>query len=234
MASHRRHLKRHSMPTSWPVQRKLITFTTRPNPGSMKREYVLALVVLLRDVLKVVHTTKEAKYVVNNGLITVNSKVAKDIKMPVGIFDCVEIKKTGQKISVVFDTYGKVKVIETSQTTRLVKVSNKTLIKGGKYQVNGQNGVNVVVDEKGAKKIETNSTVLIDSKQNISKVLPLEEKSKVYIVGGKYVGLFGEVTSIIKYNGVAPDKVTVKTQDGEHTTALKYCFVVDEFKGRVE
>ena len=54
---HSRHLKRTNMPISWPVQRKLITFISRPKPGSFKRKYVISLTILLRDVLKLAKTT---------------------------------------------------------------------------------------------------------------------------------------------------------------------------------
>lgn len=234
MASNRRHLKRHSMPTSWPVQRKTITFTTRPNPGSMKRDYVVALVVLLRDVLGLVHTTKEAKFAVNSGFIKVNGRVVKDIKAPVGIFDVVEIEKTKQKFVFVFDEKGKIKIVDSSDNSVLLKVKSKTLVKGGKFQINTFSGFNILVDEKEAKKIVTNSTIVYDFKKSkVSKVLELAKKATVYIMDGKYVGNVGEITEITKYNGVAPDLVTIKTKDATHTTSLKYCYVVDN-SGRVE
>lgn len=231
MAKNRRHLKRHSMPTSWPTQRKSITFITKPNPGSMKRDYVVALVVLLRDVLGLVHTTKEAKYVVNNDLVSINGVVTKEIKAPVGLFDVVEIAKIGKKFTFVFDTFGKIKIIDLKDNTISVKVKNKVLVKGGKVQITGFNGFNVLVDSKEAQKIPTNSTVLVDLKtKKITKTLPLEEKSSVYVMDGKYVGISGQITSITKYNGVAPDLVTIKTKTGEQTTSLNYCFVVSDLK----
>ena len=222
------------MPTSWPSQRKLITFITRPNPGSMKRDYVVALVVLLRDVLGLVHTTKEAKFAVNKEYIKINGVVATDIKAPIGMFDIVEITKTKQKISFVFDEFGKVKVIDVKDDVLPVKVRNKTVIKGGKYQINGFNGFNIVVDSKEAAKIPTNSTILVDlAKKKITKTLELGQKAQVYVMDGKYVGTSGEITEITKYNGVAPDLVTIKTKSGEHTTSLNYCFVLDSL-GRVQ
>ena len=234
MAKNRRHLKRHSMPTSWPAQRKSITFITKPNPGSMKRDYVVAAVVLLRDILGLVHTTKEAKYVVNKEYVKVNGVIIKNIKAPIGMFDIVEIEKTGQKLSFVFDTLGRIKVVDVKGDSLLVKVANKTLVKGGNYQINGFGGFNTIVSEKEAAKIVTGSTLVVDLvKKKVSKVLALDVKSKVYIMDGKYVGLAGDVKEVTKYNGVAPDLVTINTKDGEYTTALSYCFVVDEL-GRVE
>lgn len=162
--AHRRHLKRHSMPTAWPTFRKTETFVTRPNPGSMKRKYVVPVSVFLRDVLKVVYTTKEAKYVVHKEFILVNGKVVQDIRAPIGLFDVVEITKLGAKYSFVFDTNGRIKVIELKDSNVYTKVIGKTLVKGGKVQINTLNGFNVLVDSKEAKKIDTGSTIVVDAK----------------------------------------------------------------------
>ena len=232
--AHRRHLKRHSMPTAWPTFRKTETFVTRPNPGSMKRKYVVPVSVFLRDVLKVVYTTKEAKYVVHKEYISINGKVVQDIKAPIGLFDLVEITKLGKKYSFVFDTKGRIKVIEVEDSNVYTKVTNKTLVKGGKVQINTLSGFNVLVDVKEAKKIDTNSTIVVDTKsKKLLSVLPLTQKSEVYIMDGKYKGLFGVVKDFTHYNGVAPDLVELEVNNETQLTAKEYCFVVDS-KRRVD
>lgn len=226
--AHRRHLKRHSMPTAWPTFRKTETFVTRPNPGSMKRKYVVPVSVFLRDVLKVVYTTKEAKYVVHKEFILVNGKVVQDIRAPIGLFDVVEITKLGAKYSFVFDTNGRIKVIELKDSNVYTKVIGKTLVKGGKVQINTLNGFNVLVDSKEAKKIDTGSTIVVDAKtKKITSTLVLNEKSEVYVMDGKYKGQFGIAKSFVHYNGVSPDLVELQIGDETHLTAKEYCFVID-------
>lgn len=234
MAQNRRHLKRHSMPTAWPTFRKTATFVTRPKPGSMKQKYVVPVVVMLRDVLGLIHTTKEAKYAVFKKYIKLNGREVQDIKTPIGLFDILEIEKIKKKYSFLFDTQGRIKVFEVSDSNLYTKVTNKTLVKGGSVQINTMSGVNVLVDAKKAKTISTNSTLVIDmNSKKIQSVLELKEKSLVYVMDGKYRGNFGEVVEFTHYNGVAPDLVSIKMGDENHITAKEYCFVIDE-KRRVE
>ena len=234
MAQHRRHLKRHSMPTTWPTFRKTATFAVRPNPGSMKQKYVVPVVVMLRDVLHLVHTTKEAKYVVFKKYLKLNGKEVQDIKTPIGMFDVLEIEKLGKKYSFMFDTLGKVKVFEVDDSNVYTKVINKTLIKGGKVQINTMSGINVLSDLKGAKKITTNSTLVIDTySKKIVSTIDLKEKALVYVIDGKYRGKFGEVIDFTHHNGVAPDLVSIKIGSENHITAKEYCFAIDE-KRRIQ
>jgi small subunit ribosomal protein S4e len=51
---------------AWPIKRKNITFIAKPNPGSYKAEYVVPVVVLLRDILGVAETSKEVKMILHN------------------------------------------------------------------------------------------------------------------------------------------------------------------------
>lgn len=229
MAQNRRHLKRHSMPTAWPTFRKTAVFTVKPKPGSMNQKYVVPIVIMLRDVLQLVHTTKEAKFTVFKKYLKLNGKEVEDIKTPMGLFDILEIEKIGKKFSFIFDTYGKIKVFEVSDSNIYSKVKSKTLVKGAKTQVNTISGINVLVDSKQAKSISTNSTLVIDApSKKVQSVLELVENAQVYIMDGKYKGQVGMVVSFTHYNGVAPDLVSIQIGDEEHITAKEYCFVIDD------
>ena len=65
------------MPKSWKIQRKGITFISKPNSGSYMRKYVISVLVLLRDILGVAKTSKEAKFIVNNKTVLINGKQTK-------------------------------------------------------------------------------------------------------------------------------------------------------------
>lgn len=226
-----RHLKRHSMPISWPIKRKNITFITRPRPGSHQREYVTTVLVLLRDVLKYVKNAKEAKYVVNNEKFIVNGKEIKDIKAPVGLFDIVEVPSMETKCVMLFDNFGKIKLLETTQESVLLKVAGKTSLPGGKFQLNYMNGYNTLVDEKTFKTVSVEDTVVFDfKKKKTEKVMKLKEGNFVYVFDGKFQGQIGKIESFTNYNGLAVDTVVIKIGDMAHTTARAYCFVVGEKK----
>ena len=231
MAANSRHLKRHSMPVSWSVKRKNVTFIAKPNPGSFKRDYVTSVIVLLRDVLEYVKTSKEAKYILNNKELLVNSKPVSDIKSAVGIFDVVEIKKTEEKFIVLFNELGKIKLVKTKDSNLYLKVSSKSLIAGKKFQINFMNGYNLLVDEKTFKSVSVNDTIVYDSeKKKVLSTIKMKESNFVYIFDGHYKGKFGIIKSFISYNGLARDVVEIELGKELHTTAKDYCFAVAEKK----
>jgi small subunit ribosomal protein S4e len=87
------YLKRLNAPKTWKIKRRGISFISRPNPGPHKMELCLPLNIILRDMLCHAKTTKEVKMIVNAKEITVNGKVVKEIKYPVGLFDVLQISK---------------------------------------------------------------------------------------------------------------------------------------------
>jgi small subunit ribosomal protein S4e len=226
-----RHLKRNSMPTSWPVQRKTITFIGRPKSGSHKRDYVVSALILLRDVLKYTHTTKEAKYVVNEQEFLVNGRKITDVKSPVGLFDIVEIPAMKEKFVVLLNEVGRVKLVASKDQVVTLKVSNKTKAKAGKLQLNFMNGYNVLVDEKTFKSVSVNDSVEYDfTKKSIVKSLPLKEGSSVYVFDGKYQGSLGVVKSFVNYNGITRDIVEIEINGTVQKTVKDYCYVVADTK----
>ncbi len=222
-----RHLKRTSMPTSWNISRKAATFIAKPNPGSMNRKYVVSLVVLLREVMGVATTAKEAKFIAHNEEVSVNSKVVKDIKAPIGMFDVVAIKSTSQKFTILFDELGKVKLVPVKDDLIYLKVSGKVTLGAKKFQLNFMNGFNLIVDEKTAKSVKVADTVVFDTaKKKVEKVLNLKEGAQVYVFDGKFKGKLGEIKSFTHYSGVTRDVAQITIGKVEHNTAKDYCYVV--------
>ncbi len=226
-----RHLKRNSMPTSWPVQRKTITFIGRPKSGSHKRDYVVSTLILLRDVLQYAHTTKEAKYVVNEQEFLVNGRKITDVKSPVGMFDVIEIPAMKEKFVMLFNEYGRIKLVSSKDSVVTLKVSGKSKTKGNKFQLNFMNGYNILVDEKTFKSLSVEDSIEYDfTKKTVSKTLPLKEGSSVYVFDGKYRGSLGTVKSFVNYSGVTRDTVQVEINGTVQTTAKDYCYVIADIK----
>lgn len=221
------HLKRNSMPSSWPIQKKLIKFVSKPNPGSHKRKYVASVLILLRDVLGVAKNTKEAKFIVNNQEVLVNGKKVTKIKMPVGLFDTFETPLTKEKYTLIFDTHGRIKLVDYKDDNLILKVIKKQKVTGGKFQVFTMNGYSILVDEKTFNSIKVNDSVHYDiAKKSVSSVLPLKEGNYVYIFDGKFQGYFGEVKGFTTYSGLAKDLIQLDVNGEEHQTAKQYAYVV--------
>lgn len=232
------HLKRTSMPKSWPVKKKNIKFIAKPNAGSHKLKYVSSMVILIRDVLKFASTSKEVKRVLHQEEILVNGKRIQDIKAAIGMFDVIEIKKLAEKYILLFDEVGRIKLVPTKEDLIYLKVSKKTVTPGKKYQLNFMNGFNFFVTKKEFIGTKVNDTVVYDfAKKKMSSILNLKENNFVYVFDGKFQGKFGQVKSFISYNGVAKDVVSLDVEGVEQNTAKDYCFVVGAKKedlGRFE
>jgi len=221
------HLKRNSMPASWPVKKKNITFVVNPNPGSHKREYVIPVVILLRDLLGVAATSKEAKQIVHNKEVLVNGKKVNDIKTPVGIFDIFEIKQANEKYVVLFNNVGRINLIPTKDNLIYLKITGKKVLGNDKFQFNFMNGFNLIVDKKSFTTAKVNDTLVYDfDKKKVSSIINFKEGNFVYIFDGKFKGTLAQVKSFINYNGVAKDIVVLDINGEEQSTVKDYCYVV--------
>jgi small subunit ribosomal protein S4e len=219
------------MPKSWPIKRKNIAFISKPNPGSFSRNYISSVLILVRDILGYSKTSSETKYIVNTGNILVNGKEVKDIKFPIGMFDIIEIKKFEEKYLVLFDEVGRLKLIKAKENLVNLKVSNKKLLKGNKFQLNFFNGYNILVDEKTFKKTNLTDTIIYDfEKKKVSSVVELKQGSFAYIFDGNYKGKFGLIKKFTNYSGLTTDVVDLEINGVMHTTSKKYCFAIGDKK----
>ena len=62
----RSHIKRLVMPRSWPLPRKSSIWVQKPNPGGHSIEHCMPLALVLRDVIGVAHTRREAKRILHS------------------------------------------------------------------------------------------------------------------------------------------------------------------------
>src|SRR2546425_10944703 len=87
----RNRMKRLSAPKLWDLERKKKRFTFKPTPGphSIAKSYPLG--VILRDLVGLVKTAGELRYVVNAGKVLVDGRVRRTPSFPVGLFDVVTI-----------------------------------------------------------------------------------------------------------------------------------------------
>ena len=83
-------LKRLVAPRWWPIERKTKKFILAPR-GPHTKDFSLPLLVLIRDVLKLSETGKEAKNIIKKGEVLVDGKKRKDPNFGVGLLDLIEI-----------------------------------------------------------------------------------------------------------------------------------------------
>lgn len=225
------HLKRLAVPKTWPILRKVSTFTTRPKPGAHPLELGLPLSVFMKEVLDIgVRTTKEAKKVVDAGNVFVDGKVCRDYRRIVGLMDVVSIPSLKQQFRIVLDGSGKLAVLSVDEKEaglKLARIVKKTVVAKGKHQVTLSDGKNLLMDKSEYK---VGDTLVVEVPgQKVKQHIPLEEGNFAYLLGGKHIGSQGSIKAI------EGEKVLFIDSDKNETeTLVSYVMVVGKTKPEVK
>jgi len=183
------HLKRNSMPVTWPIQRKGTTFLAVPSHASSKG---ISLLFVLRNILKVARTRKEVQMLTRAGMVRVNSVVRKNESHPVQVFDIVSLEQSNKnyRLEIVNKKFNLREVTGKEAQTKIVKIRGKTVLKGKKVQMNLEDGQNILTKDS----FNVGDSVIINTeKQSLEKILPLAVGAKIEIVAGKHAGQTGEL-----------------------------------------
>ncbi len=159
-----KHQKRIAAPRSWRIERKTAYWTVKPRPGPHPGDRSMPLLLIIRDMLKLADSSKEAKRILNEGEVVVNGRVRKDLKFPVGIFDILSIPRIKDNYIVLLDKKGKLSLVKIGQeeaSKKLCRVNGKRMLKGGQIQLNLHDGRNILLEEERAEKIKTKDSLLI-------------------------------------------------------------------------
>ncbi|MFB6136438.1 MAG: 30S ribosomal protein S4e [Halobacteriaceae archaeon] len=222
------HQKRLSVPKSWPVERKTQTFTVKAS-GGPHGEAGVPLVIVLRDVLGYVDSTSEAKYAANGGGVLVNGDEVSDVGRPIGMFDILALPERDEYYRVFPDEGGRLgltPISEEAADSKLSKITDKTVVSGGRVQLNLHDGTNLLVEE-GA--YAAGDSVVVDNDdKSVVAHFPYEEGALVTAVDGEHAGDIGDLESIEVTPGSSPNNVHVSTEDGEFETVEEYVVVIDE------
>ncbi len=183
------HMKRLAAPRSWPIKKKSSTWVTKPSPGAHSAESSTSAIVIIRDVIGICDTAREAKRIVGNREVLVGGVPVKDPRMPIGLMDVVSVPKLDKHYRILLTNKGKLTAIEIDEDQSawtLCRVEGKSLVKGGKFQINLSGGRNVLLDKNDYK---TGDTVKINYADNkIMDHYALEEGAKALIIEGTHAG----------------------------------------------
>jgi small subunit ribosomal protein S4e len=232
------HLKRVVAPKSWGIARKTTKFVMKPAPGPHNIN-ALPIAVWLRDHIGVARNMKEVKQILRQREIIVNGRACRHADMGIGIFDIISIPKTGKHYRILRDMKGKHKTIlidAESAQSRLVKITNKTVIRGGKVQLNLRDGSNIIADNQYK---AGDSIVLSLNESEKNKIIdhfPYVAGNMVMVIGGKHSGNIARVTERITVNGSLPNRVILKDEETGETfeTIDEYVVAVGREKAAIE
>lgn len=217
------HQKRLSAPKTYKIPRKVSKWVVKPSPGPHNKE-AIPLLVLVRDFLELADTGREARRIISSGEILVDGVVRKDYKFPVGLFDVITIPKLEKSYRILFDEKGRYvpKEIEDADL-KLYKITNKTLVRGGKVQLNLFDGTNIL----GSNEYKTKDSILLRiPEKEVVDHLKFEEGALVMITGGTHAGEIGRLKEYKIVRSSAPNLVTVEGEERDITTIEDYVFVV--------
>lgn len=213
--------KRTKMLKEWPIARKGSKYIAVANHASNKS---IPLLVVLRDILGIVKTKKEAKYVLFNSEIKVNNKVRKSEKFPLQVFDTISIDKMKVNYKLVIDS-NKFKLIEVKgkdADTKIVKIIGKKLLSKARTQMNLEDGQNFITKDK----FSVGDSVLLNTKENkIEKILELKKGCNIEVVSGKHSGEKGTLKEIISLE--KGKRYLIKLKDAEVKLPFKTILVIE-------
>jgi small subunit ribosomal protein S4e len=232
-----RHQKRLSVPKSWPVERKVATWTVKAGAGP-HGEAGVPLLILLRDVLGYVDSKKEASYALNQKTVFVNGDAASDVNRPIGMFDILAFTERDEYYRIFPDQGGRLALTSIdadAADSRLGKIVRKQQVSGGDFQLTLHDGTNIRVSDPD--EYNTNDSIVVDNEtKDIVAHFPYEEGALVTAVAGRHAGEIGRLDEITVTPGSNENTVIVGQDDGEGFETIEpYVVVIDEnFTGGAE
>ena len=231
------HEKRKSAPKHWPIQRKTNFFTFTARAGPHPREHCIPAGVLIRDVLGYAKNAKEIKYILRRNYALVDGRPIKKPQFPLGHQDVISFPLLEKHYRLVYRPKHGLTPYEISAdeaTQKLCNIRNKTIVKGGKLQLNLHDGRNITLDDATfeGETIQTRGTVLIDlPTQEVKAYFPLNTEMYALISHGRNMGVFGTILEISETAGVTKSIAAIETPEGEiYRTTREYLFIVGKDK----
>jgi small subunit ribosomal protein S4e len=208
------HLKRFMAPESWHITRKTNKFITKTSPGPHNAN-ALPVAVWLRDQMGYALNMKEVKQILHQHDVIINGRPCRDPKMGIGIFDIISMPKIGKYYRMLRDKNGRHKTVEIdaeASKTMLAKIRNKTVVSGGKVQLNMRFGANVVADNSYKPKDSIVLSLEPESRYKIVDHFPFAIGNMAMIIGGKHSGKVARIVGITKIAGSGPNRVSLEDE----------------------
>jgi small subunit ribosomal protein S4e len=215
------HLKRYSMPGFWPLSTKAESYVTTPMPGPHGKYASIPLKVVLRDVLKLAQTSKEAVSILNSGKVMVDKKVRKETRFPIGLMDVFEIPELHARYRVGINKagLGLEKIGEDETGFKLCKIVGKTTMKGGRNQISLHDGRNMLTKEP----YSIGDSIMIELPgQKVLRHFGLRKGEPAFIIAGRNTGVKGKIKDIKERKSMLEKStITIETSDGKDIQTLK-------------
>lgn len=239
-----RHLKREATPAFWPIHRKKYVWAVKPSPGLHPIERCIPLGIIIRDLLGLAETMREAKKIIAQGRVLVDGRVRRDEHFPVGLMDVVSIPEIKAYYRVLPSRKGLIlhKIGFEEASYKICRIEDKTTVDGGHIQLNLHDGRNILIRSEDPSKPAGNAYRTLDTlriglpNQEIIEHLRLEEGMMGIIIDGENIGKYGVIKSIEEIRGQKKRKSLVTIEDnkgGVYSTVLDYLFVIGDREAKI-
>jgi small subunit ribosomal protein S4e len=221
-------LKRNPAPRFWPIPRKQFTWVIKPSSGPHSLKNCLPLSLVIRDILELAKTRKEAKKIITQG------KVYVDISFPgINKFYRVVSSHKGLFISPIDAEEAKYK---------LYRVEDKTILKNKNIQFAFHDGSTILFKSEDSKNLpdvnyETFDVLKLNlpEKETVEK-LKTKKGNFAIITGGKNIGKNGRIIEIEKTVAKKRRNALVMIEDdsnNRYQTIMDFIFVIGKKKSLI-
>ena len=221
-------------PLFWNISRKNKRFVITVRPGSHPKNYSIPTAVLLRDVLKIVNTLREAKSTIYGGKVLVDGIKRKSLHHSIGLMDVVELEGVPDIYRLVPQKghiLKPIKINKSEKTKKISKVSSKTSIKNAKIQIGFHDGRTVISDID----VKVGDSCLIEiPKQKILEIIKLEQGCQVIVTRGINAGQVGTVEKIEQGTYSLPKRVLLALGERKIEIPTEMIMVVGKDKPIIE
>ncbi|MDE1820086.1 MAG: 30S ribosomal protein S4e [Euryarchaeota archaeon] len=219
-------LKRRASPRSWPIARKGRKWVQRPSPGPHGQNDSMPLVMVLRDILHLANTAREARILLREGKVRVDGKVVKDVARGIGLMDVVSIAAPLAKdYRMLRDRRGRLTLLPIPPPDakfKLGRVRFKHTVAGGKIALTLHDGRNLLVGAPTEIKVGDTLRVELPG-QKVLQRIALGSNALAFISGGSHVGELARVDKVEVIPSSQPNRVHFK--EG-FSTVKDYVFIV--------
>jgi small subunit ribosomal protein S4e len=229
-------LKRKPAPRFWPIHRKEYLWVVKPSSGPHSLENCLPLSLVLRDILGVAETRKEAQKIINQGAVLVDGKIQRRDDFPLGLMDVVSMPDANKYYRIMPSHKGlfTAPVSKGETSFKLCRVEDKVTVPGG-VQVNLHDGSNILVKVADPRKPQEDVYSTFDvlklslPDRQVLECVELKEGNIAVITGGKNIGVQGKIVEIEKAEAKKRKSALVVVEDKEgnrYQTILDFVFSI--------
>jgi len=182
------------------------------------------MLVAIRDMLRLCDTAREARKILAAREVLVDGKIITDPNYPLGFMDVLSIPKINSFYRVLFDKRGKLALTpipKENSIWKMVRITNKTSLKGGNIQLNLHDGRNILLKKD---RFKTKDVLKIEiPTQKMLGAYPFSKGNLAMIIGGKHAGSIHRIEDITITKS---SKANIVKMEGSISTIMDYIFII--------